>query len=72
MMQLTRREFLAAPGALAVPLLLGGGQTPAEKRNLLTSAWPAAMLAEALIPRERFHPFPTASSCRSAMPDNAL
>ena len=61
MMQLTRREFLAAPGALAAPLLVGAGQAPSRKRDLLTSAWPAARLAEALAPRERFHPFPVVS-----------
>jgi hypothetical protein len=60
MMQLTRREFLATPYALAAPLVWAD-QTQIRKRNLLTSAWPAARLAEVLAPRERFHPFPNVS-----------
>lgn len=60
MMQFTRREFLATPCALAVPLLWADPQQ-VRKRNFLTSAWPAARLAEVLAPRERFHPFPLVS-----------
>jgi hypothetical protein len=60
MTQLTRREFLAAPAVLAAPLV-GAGQSPPRKRNLLTSAWPATQIAESLTPRERFRPFPAAS-----------
>lgn len=58
MRQFTRREFLVTPGVLAAPLVWAG-QAPAPEHNLLTSAWPAAKLAGALAPRERFHPFPT-------------
>ena len=60
MRQITRREFLLTPGVLLAPLVLGA-QTQVQKRNLLTSLWPASKLAEALAPRERFHPFPTVS-----------
>jgi hypothetical protein len=58
MVRFTRREFLATPAVLAAPRLFAG-QVEVEKRNLLTSAWPAAKLTDVLTPRERFHPFPT-------------
>jgi len=61
MVQLTRREFLATQALLAAPLVFSSQPPQARKRNLLTSAWPAAKLTEVLIPRGRFHPFPTAS-----------
>ena len=60
MTQFTRREFLATPCLLAAPLAWPSKQQ-VPKRNLLTSAWPEARLAEVLTPRERFHPFPTVS-----------
>jgi len=60
MMQLSRREFLVTPCALAAPMLWPA-EAPVKKRDLLTSAWPAARLAEVLAPRERFHPFPAVS-----------
>ena len=60
MMRLTRREFLASSGALAATYVLPG-QQQVQKRNLLTSAWPAAQLADVLIAQERFHPFPNVS-----------
>jgi hypothetical protein len=55
-MPLTRRAFLSAPAAL--PFLSAAPEPP---RNLLTSAWSAARLAEVLPPRARFHPYPTAA-----------
>jgi hypothetical protein len=60
MMQLSRRQFLVTPCALAAPTLWPA-QAQVQKRDLLTTAWPAGKLAEVLAPRERFHPFPTAS-----------
>jgi hypothetical protein len=60
MRQFTRRDFLATPGMLSA-MALWPAEMPDQKRNLLASAWPAARLAEALTPRERFHPFPTVS-----------
>ena len=60
MMQLSRREFLVTPCALAVPMVWPA-EAPTHNRDLLTSAWPASKLAGVLEPRERFHPFPTVS-----------
>jgi hypothetical protein len=53
--------------------LVGVGQAQAHKRDLLTSAWPAAKLTEVLAPRERFHPFPTVSerAAWEALPTDA-
>jgi hypothetical protein len=65
MVQLTRREFLATQALLAAPLVFSSQQPQAGKRNLLTSAWPVTKLTDVLIPRERFHLFPTVSE-RSA------
>ena len=56
-MKFSRREFLATP-VLAAPLVIAGPQ-PVETRGLLCSAFPASELTRVLIPRERFHPFPT-------------
>ena len=60
MMQLSRREFLVTPCALAVPMVWPA-EAPTHNRDLLTTAWPASKLAGVLEPRERFHPFPTVS-----------
>jgi len=57
MSQFTRRTFLA--GSAVAPLL--AAEAGATRRNLLTSLWPAAKVAETLLPRQRFHPFPTAA-----------
>jgi hypothetical protein len=59
-MQLSRREFLVTPCALAAPALWPA-EAPAHQRNLLTTAWPTARLAEVLTPREGFHLFPAVS-----------
>jgi hypothetical protein len=57
MPEFSRRVFLA--GSAAAPLLPA---VPAgTHRNLLTSLWPAAKVAEVLLPRQRFRPFPTAA-----------
>ena len=61
MSQLTRREFLATPSILAVPLVFAGA-TQVPRRDLLASAWPAATAGGRLIPRDSFHPFPKASA----------
>jgi len=44
-----------------------------DRRNLLTAIWPPATLAAALLPRQRFHPFPTAAqrSAWEALPAGA-
>jgi hypothetical protein len=67
MHQFTRREFLATPCLLAMPVM-GFGQTNVRKLDLLAYVWPAARLAEVLTPRQRFHPFPTISE-RAAWED---
>ncbi len=60
----TRRTFVAQTGILAA----NAQRTPstpaapaAPRRNLLQTAWPAAKLAKALVPRERWKPFPAAA-----------
>ena len=50
-MKLTRREFAAIPG---LPLLA----VPSEP---LSTPWPPARLSAALLPRDRYKPFPTAA-----------
>ena len=60
MSQFTRREFLATPGLLSAVAMCPAA-SPAPARTLLATTWPAAMIADALIPREHFHPFPTAA-----------
>jgi hypothetical protein len=56
----TRREFLATPGVLSAAALLPA-QNPTVKRTTLASLCPPDVLANALVPREMFHPFPTAA-----------
>jgi hypothetical protein len=58
MHQFTRRTFLASSAAAP---LLAAAPGPAPPRNLLTSAWSAATIAEALPPRARFRPYPVAA-----------
>ena len=67
MTEVTRRRFIAGSAALAAPLaapfagpLDADAQAP-RKRDLLTTAWPADLVAARLIPRPRFHPLPTAA-----------
>src|SRR5262245_5619337 len=56
----TRRTFLAGSAVAAAPSPSALAQ-PAHKRNLLTTAWTPEKIASVLIPRERFHPYPTAA-----------
>jgi hypothetical protein len=56
----TRRTFLAGSAVAAAPFPSAVAQ-PAHKRNLLTTAWTPEKIASVLIPRERFHPYPTAA-----------
>lgn len=69
MPQFSRRTFLA--GSAAAPLL--ADVATETHRNLLTSVWPAAKLAETLLPRDRFRPFPAAAerSAWEALPAGA-
>ncbi|MGB7758593.1 MAG: heparinase II/III family protein [Bryobacteraceae bacterium] len=69
MPQFSRRIFLA--GSAAAPLL--SAVAAGTHRNLLTSVWPAAKVAEALLPQNRFHPFPMAAerSAWEALPADA-
>jgi hypothetical protein len=57
----SRRTFLAGSAVVAAPLVPAVAE-PESKRNLLTSAWPADRVAKSLVPRERFHPYPTAAA----------
>ena len=58
-------------GSATAPFLPAAA--PGMHRNLLTSVWPAAKVAEGLLPRQRFHPFPTAAerSAWDALPADA-
>jgi hypothetical protein len=56
-MRISRRHLIAGSGAAALPLMAADPR-PATKRNLLTSAWSAARIASALLPRADFRPFP--------------
>jgi hypothetical protein len=69
MPQFSRRTFLA--GSAAAPLL--SALAAETRRHLLTSAWPAAKVAELLLPRDRYHPFPPAAerSAWEALPADA-
>ena len=53
----TRREFLATPCVLAAPLL-DAHVAPAAEPDILNSMWPASRVAESLLARESFHPYP--------------
>ncbi len=59
--EVTRREFLA--GTAVMTLWGGTGFRAAvqerRSRNLLSSAYPPEKLASILLPRERWHPFPS-------------
>ena len=61
MPEVTRRRFIAGSAALAAPFSapLDADAQPPKKRNLLTTAWPADLIAAKLVPRPRFHPLPT-------------
>jgi hypothetical protein len=69
MPRFSRRTFLA--GSAAAGLL--PAVAAETHRNLLTSVWPAATVAKALLPRDRFRPFPTAAERSSweALPADA-
>ena len=54
-----RRQFLqSTTAAAATPSLSSLAQAP-PARSLLSGAWPAAKLSQALLPRERWQPFPS-------------
>jgi len=55
-----RRTFLAGSAVVAVPLIPAVAE-PETKRNLLASAWPADRIVNALMSRDRFHPYPAAA-----------
>ena len=61
MTEVTRRGFIAGAAALAAPFSapLDADAQPPKKRDLLTTAWPADLVAAKLVPRPRFHPLPT-------------
>ena len=71
MNSITRRSLLAGSAlAASAPQFA----TQAEHaRNLLTSSWSAAAIGAALLPRESFHPFPTAAerAAWAAIPSDA-
>ncbi len=77
MQPFSRRRFVAGSTALMLPSLPASPQPassqPARRRDLLTTAWSAAHLAATLVPRARFHPFPTAAeqAAWQAIPSDA-
>jgi len=59
MPQFSRRALSQGSAVMAAPFFPAFGG-PGKDRNLLTKGWPVELVAKALIPRERFKPFPTA------------
>ncbi len=61
MEEMTRREFIA--GSAAIMVHPGKEPAPAAQelhaRNLLSSTYPPVKVASVLLPREKWHPFPT-------------